>query len=296
MEDEQRDDDCVVVENTQDHVQINNNTFHVQDEVIYLIFNGDYFKFIDVPGDGDCFYHSVLNYDSLHRRFNGVLELRQYMRNVVEYMYYNDHVLQYLFSKERTDLTLWCSTIIRMGEWATSFDSLILSYIFKLNVIGLRNHSNGLWGNSNQNFMHQLRLPDIFPEFPAIYVLNHQLGSPLEVANNCNHFGYLKPISLATNENFSQRLPIIFQKELKSSQLSPEFTPTLLNTSIRSTASIELETSTQPNTISEPNQMHISALPTLSIPSTLPTDDILQVAPNLCKTINRTEVLDQCLT
>ena len=100
MEDEQRDDDCVVVENTQDHVQMNNNTFHVQDKVIYLRFNGDYFKFIDVPGDGDCFYHIVLNYDRLHRRFNGVLELRQYMRNVVEYMYYNDHVLQYLFSKE----------------------------------------------------------------------------------------------------------------------------------------------------------------------------------------------------
>ena len=158
VEDEQRDDDCVVVENTQDHVQINNNTFHVQDEVIYLIFNGDYFKFIDVPGDGDCFYHSVLNYDSLHRRFNGVLELRQYMRNVVEYMYYNDHVLQYLFSKERTDFTLWCSTIIRMGEWTTSFYSLVFSYIFKLNVSGVRNHSNGLWGNSNRTFFESITI------------------------------------------------------------------------------------------------------------------------------------------
>ena len=144
VEDEHRDDDCVVVENNKEKAQMNNNTFHLQDVSIYLTYNGDDYKFIDVPGDGDCFYHSVLNYDPLRRRFNGVWELRQYMRNAVEHLYYNDHALRYLFSKERKDVTLWCSTIIRMGVWATSFDSLIFSYIFKLNVIGVRNYFNGL--------------------------------------------------------------------------------------------------------------------------------------------------------
>ena len=156
MEDEQRDDDCIMVENIQNKEQLHNNTFYLQDESIYLTYNGDDFKFIDVPGDGDCFYHSVLNYGSLQRRFNGVWELRQYLKNTVEYLYNNDNELQYLFSKERKDVTLWCSTITRMGVWATSFDSLIFSYIFKLNVIGVRKYPNSLLGNNNQLYILQL--------------------------------------------------------------------------------------------------------------------------------------------
>ena len=80
VEDGQRDDDCVVVENTQENAQMNNNTFHLQDEAIYLRFNGDYFQFIDVPGDEDYFYHSVLEYSSLRGRFNCVQELKQYCK------------------------------------------------------------------------------------------------------------------------------------------------------------------------------------------------------------------------
>ena len=57
----------------------------------------DDFKFIDVPSDGDCFYHSVLEYSTLLGRFNGVQELRQYLKNAVEYLYYKDYVLQFLF-------------------------------------------------------------------------------------------------------------------------------------------------------------------------------------------------------
>ena len=250
------------------------------------------------------------------------------MRNAVEHLYYNDHALRYLFSKERKDVTLWCSTIIRMGVWATSFDSLIFSYIFKLNVIGVRNYSNGLWGNCNQTFMHQLRLPDIIPESPAIYVLNHQFGSPLGIVNNCNHFGYLKPTSLPTTDSLSQRLPIIsLMSESTSSQPSPDLTPTpptasMLSTSsihleattqpssqpspdltptsttasILSTSSIHLEATTQPTTISTQYQMHTSTPPTLSTQSTLQTDHIIQGVPDLCNTINRTEVLDECLS
>ena len=30
------------------------------DNDIIININGDFFKLIDVPGDGDCFYHSVL--------------------------------------------------------------------------------------------------------------------------------------------------------------------------------------------------------------------------------------------
>ena len=87
VEDEQRDDDCVLVENSYEKTQINDNSFHLRDETIYMTFDGDCYKFIDVPGDGDCFYHIVLNDDMLRSRFNSVWELRQYLKNAVQHLY-----------------------------------------------------------------------------------------------------------------------------------------------------------------------------------------------------------------
>ena len=42
--------------------------------------------------------------------------------------------------------------------------------------------------------------------------------------------------------------------------------------------------------------MHTSTPPTLSTQSSLQTDHIIQGVPDLCNTINRTEVLDECLS
>ena len=66
IEDELRDDTCVVNENTENrkggenNTSLPMNTINIQNGRICLNFNRNYFKFIDVPGEGDCFYHSVL--------------------------------------------------------------------------------------------------------------------------------------------------------------------------------------------------------------------------------------------
>ena len=157
-----------------------------------------------------------------------------------------------------------------------SFDSLIFSYIFKLNVIGVRNYPNGLWGNNNRLNLLQLRLPDLIPDKPAIHVLNHRLGSPLEIVNNCNHFGYLMPISLPTTESLVQRLPIISQEsEITSSQQSSDYTstsPTILTPPTPPTpptisgSPIDGEVCSQPTTIFTPNEINAYSSPTLSTP------------------------------
>ena len=59
--DDDRDDDCVMVDNVkrrngiENKTQFNDNIFHLQNGNIYLTFYGHDFKFIDVPGDGDFF-------------------------------------------------------------------------------------------------------------------------------------------------------------------------------------------------------------------------------------------------
>ena len=44
------------------------------------------------------------------------------------------------------------------------------------------------------------------------------------------------------------------------------------------------------------NQGYASTSPIASTPEILPTDHNLQIVPDLCKTINRTEALDECLS
>ena len=198
--------------------EFNINKFHLQDGNIYLSFNGDDFKFIDVPGDGDCFYHSVLKYGSIQDKFNGVQELRQYMRDIIAYLYYNDGVLRFLFSYERQDVRLWCLKITWMGVWATTFDTLIFSYIMRLNVVVIENYLNGFSANNMHCYLQQLRLPDVIPNKPAIHVFFHQFGRSLDLTNNGNHFAYLKSTSLPTDERLNydtqnrQRQSIISQE------------------------------------------------------------------------------------
>ena len=73
----------------------------------------------------------------------------------------------------------------------------------KLNVIGIRNYPNGLYINNMHTHLLQLRLPDLIPDKSAIHMFHRQLGTPLEIVNNCNHIAYLKPTSLPTAESLN---------------------------------------------------------------------------------------------
>ena len=103
-EDDRRDEDCIMIENTEARKGIENNISFARNTIntyhgnVHLNFNGDYFKFIDVPGDGDCFYHSVLKYHNLQEKFNCVQQLIIYLRDMVYYLFSNDPMIQNLFT------------------------------------------------------------------------------------------------------------------------------------------------------------------------------------------------------
>ena len=62
----------VVRENIEGGIQMNRDTIKSYGGNIYLNYDGECMKFIDVPYDGDCFYHSVLEHNNLSEIFNGV--------------------------------------------------------------------------------------------------------------------------------------------------------------------------------------------------------------------------------
>ena len=65
----------------------------------------------------------------------------------------------------------------------------------KINVIGIGNYFGNFSANNMHSYAQQLRLPETFPDKPAIHVYFHKYGCPLEMNDDGNHFAYLEPIS-----------------------------------------------------------------------------------------------------
>ena len=101
--------------------------------VSYLLnINASYFKFVDVPGDGDCFFHSVLKNKSFAVRFTSVQQLRTYLSYTVHVLYNQDPFLQALFAFESIDVNRWCANIACMNRWADFTDMIFLLMFSKI--------------------------------------------------------------------------------------------------------------------------------------------------------------------
>ena len=60
----------------------------------YLNIDGEYFRFVDVPGDGNRFYHCILKDRDISSRFHNVEPVRRYLRAMVPLRYKKDEALQ----------------------------------------------------------------------------------------------------------------------------------------------------------------------------------------------------------
>lgn len=168
--------------------------------VYYVNIKGQYFRLVDVPGDGDCFYHSVLRNTNLAKRFSNANSLRQYVTDMVSLWFENDGILRSLFLFEGKDYKYWVKRTACNGTWASTFDMLVFSYVLKVNVVSVGNYLEGFACNDmrvyfrTQNPHLPSSLKECIPEDNAIFIYFHLFGKPLEKTINGNHFGYLESI------------------------------------------------------------------------------------------------------
>ena len=171
-------------------------------------FKGQYFQFIDVIGDGACFYYSVLKEKEILEKFKDVESIRCFMSESVSNNYENDANLKKIFAFYNTCVEQWFSKIERRYEWATSVDVVLFSYLTNYNVITITNYESGFYFINNGTELNYILRENVdFSKNPTIHILFHNCGRALMKINGQfvgNHFAYLKkimeiPIQLAEN-------------------------------------------------------------------------------------------------
>ena len=53
-------------------------------EEIFVNVNSSIFKFIDIPEDGNCYYHTVLKNHNISNQFTCVQDIRNYLCKYIE--------------------------------------------------------------------------------------------------------------------------------------------------------------------------------------------------------------------
>ena len=141
---------------------------------INVNFNGCCFKFVDVPADSDCFYHSLLQSPILNGKFESVYHLRFFIQQSVMKTIGADSVLQKLFIHYGTNCGLWGNCMITMHQWAQPLDMIVCAYILNVNIVSIGNYINGMlenniWSSLNMIMRHH-QVPNIVNLTIHIYI------------------------------------------------------------------------------------------------------------------------------
>ena len=133
----------------------NGNIFQHENGNIDIFFNGSSFRFIDVPGDGDCFYHSILKSSHL-QQYQDVYSVQNILAQQVQNNIEKDVNLQHMLKHFGNNYHCWSTNIKVMHTWATLFDMVITSYIFRVRIVFIGNYINGFKQNDTQLIIHNI--------------------------------------------------------------------------------------------------------------------------------------------
>ena len=116
-------------------------------------------------------------------------------------------------------------------EWATELELLAVQLLYNVNIILLKNTSDGFKNSFSLPVvfdMMSLPLNTDFDEFNKVYIYHHFYGGPWRIVNaSGNHYMYLKPTLATKNINVMREEPMYlchYQIKLPSQCLSQYLT------------------------------------------------------------------------
>ena len=186
--------------------------FHTADILIgprkqFLQLNSFHFELVDVPPDGNCFYHSLLQDQRTAGHFQSTTDIRNALfRNVQEHL--DDAFLRYIFCMYQKTINTWKNEVVVPGNWGSNFEALLYTYFYHQNVViiealrfGSTNSSIILqctFENWSQRSQYQYLRYNLQTYGDPIYIFYHQCNNPIH-GNRFNHFAYLKHVPVLTD-------------------------------------------------------------------------------------------------
>ena len=189
------------------------NIFHLNQNY-FIIYKNKNFVFEDVPGDGLCFFHSLHKDPFFSSRYTCGYQIRLAMVKEVRFHYSRNPFLQSLFMSFQKNIQNWiyAFTNTTVATWAGLFEHLLVTLVFKVNIITLFKNNNGDRVISDQsqdnlqryflrwNITSPIRQVNTPHTTHTTYILHHTYGDIMKT--QCliyNHYGYLRPVSSLPN-------------------------------------------------------------------------------------------------
>ena len=158
--------------------------------------NDNIFKLNDVPGDGNCFFHSVALSDLVN--ISNHSDLREHLAETISHVASNKNehkeVIE-LFELTGGNVKLQ-SWIDKIKTWADQSSALFIAYIYQINVVIISNLEKGFdyFDVKQWSTMHRQKIiPD---DCETLYLYHFMFQRPFSPSKLCNHFGYLKKTQL----------------------------------------------------------------------------------------------------
>ena len=174
--------------------------------MLHIKFKGSLYDFHDVEGDGNCLFNSL----SISSHIKG--DTGPEVSSFILLMYVSltpIKVCRLLIEAIRADINTetgkardiykrfgntntiedWLESIERDGVWGGYFVSVMVSYIYNVNIETISNFLGSMISTSTFVFLAILRVPTT----PSIYLYHHVYKSPRLSSRYLNHYGYLTP-------------------------------------------------------------------------------------------------------
>ena len=192
---------------------------------------GKQFDFIDVTGDGNCFYHALLKHIPICEQFGTPSTMRSYLAHQVQTKYHEDPFLKHIFDLyacRQFTVSQWAHNIVNRRQWGSMLEAVLLTYFMHVNVIILNNDFNNV--TDSEQYLHTTYRywngkhtdQDLcLPIQSKVYIFHHKLNDPMNYqANQWNHFAYLKLVPLDRQIKMNENTIIAVVPEDTSTDIS----------------------------------------------------------------------------
>jgi OTU-like cysteine protease/DDE superfamily endonuclease len=160
-------------------------------------------ELVDVPGDGNCFFHAVALSEFIN--MSNHEELRSFLAERVSAVLSNpsehkDVLSLFTHASGKTKLTVWLDCVKKVNNWGDDRAALFIAYFFQVNIRIISNMERGFFYNDIRLWAQLHGHPIVSNEAPTIHLYHYLYARATTPSKHCNHFGYLRQVQQHTGQ------------------------------------------------------------------------------------------------